>query len=688
MVALLLAIGAGACFLLESYIDPSRRTFRIGFEHSPPDQELLSDGSPGGPAIEIVREAARRRGIRLHWVYAPEGPEQALSSGAVDLWPVLNDLPGRRSRFFFAKPWCSRRFWLLVEQKSRIELAGQFGGRTVAARAPGTNPTLAGVFLPGSRVIGRPTFTAILQAVCTGKADGGLMWERLGRSTPIDSPPECEGHAFRYLSIPNGYVYASLGARLGDRQAQRAADTIRTGISELARDGTVSGIYFAWVGQSANDTLVLDLLEDTRRKNLLLTAACAVVLAIAAVVAVQNRWIRAARRSAEQARDCANRATAVKSEFLANMSHEIRTPLNAVMGITELAMQTPFNAEQADFLRTAHKAAQDLLGILNDILDLAKVEAGKLSLAEADFDLRECLEGSLRTLRLQAEEKGLALSCRIARDVPEFLAGDERRLRQVLLNLAGNAIKFTHTGKVAIEVNRDVGDPALLRFHVVDTGIGIPPEKQRLVFAPFEQADNSIARHYGGTGLGLTISSHLVSLMGGAIHAESPWIDAETELPAQGTAFHFSIRYREGRRPQANPAVDPAATRPLRVLLAEDNQVNRKLACRLMEKLGHRVIVAADGTEVLRVLEHEVVDVVLMDMQMPLMDGLQATRAIRLRESERGGHLPIVALTANALSGDRERCLAAGMDAYLAKPIQKDELARSLQEAAQRFVSR
>jgi signal transduction histidine kinase/ActR/RegA family two-component response regulator len=414
-----------------------------------------------------------------------------------------------------------------------------------------------------------------------------------------------------------------------------------------------------------------------RQTGFLLSAGIglAAISLLLRLAATQYRQLKNAKIAAEA-------ASRAKSEFLANMSHEIRTPMNAIMGMTDLALQKPSDAEQEDFLRTAHKSAQGLLGVLNDILDLSKVEAGKLDLAEVDFGLRELLEDSLRLLRLRADEKGLGLSCRIGADVPEFLVGDEMRLRQVILNLAGNAIKFTHAGRVAIEVNRDADEPGLLRFCVADTGIGIPPEKHRLVFAPFEQADNSITRHYGGTGLGLAISSHLVGLMGGDIRVESPWLDAGTGKRVGGTAVHFAVRFREGRRPEVKPARSQEKDRRLRVLLAEDNQVNQKLAGLLLERLGHEVLTAVDGAQVLQVLEREPVDVVLMDMQMPVMDGLQATLAIRRREREAGGHLPIVALTANALSGDRERCLAAGMDAYLAKPIQKDELARVLQEAA------
>ena len=527
--------------------------------------------------------------------------------------------------------------------------------------------------------------------------------------------------------------------------------------------------------------------------------------------AAETAW-----HAAESARDAAESASRAKSTFLANMSHEIRTPLNAVIGMTELVLKSTLSIQQREFLTTVRDSGEALLSVINDVLDFSKIEAGKLVLDVGAFDLRESLGDTMKSFALKAHQQGLELACFIHPDVPHMVRGDYGRLRQIVVNLVGNALKFTEQGEVTLEVVRlsHTERDAELHFIVADTGIGIPPEKQAVIFEMFEQADASTTRRHGGTGLGLAIAQRLVRLMDGRI-----WVESE---PGRGSRFHFAVRMELAENEPAEPlppepaclhgmrvlAVDDNATnrrileeilrswqmvptvahnateavrllldahreggafrlvltdahmprvdgfmlaeqikqddalrstvvmmltsgdRPedmqrcedlgiasyllkpikqselleaielalgvtvtkkpsseplvlpplgcLNILLAEDSLVNQKLATLLLKEHGHQVTVANNGREALARIETEQFDLILMDVQMPEMDGLEATEKIRVWERHTASHVPIIAMTAHALKGDRERCLAAGMDAYVAKPIRAEELFQTI----------
>lgn len=450
-------------------------------------------------------------------------------------------------------------------------------------------------------------------------------------------------------------------------------------------------------GQPTQMLCILRDVTEHRRSAQELASAKEAAEAANSELLAANRNLEETGRLAREMADRAEALSAAKSDFLANMTHEVRTPLNGILGMTGLALETELAHDQREYLELVKSSAEALLGLVNDVLDFSKYEAGKLGLDCVEFSLRALLRDVLRPLALRASVSGLAFESAVEDRVPDRLIGDPLRIGQVLRNLAGNAIKFTNEGTVSVNVRLESkadsvkasakASKVTLCFSVADTGIGVPPEKHRLIFEPFTQADGSTTRKYGGTGLGLSICSGLVELMSGRI-----WLESEE---GRGSTFYFTLPLEEAVRDKGeeNPPVSHAslshpgengAKRQLRILVAEDNSVNQRLATRLLEREGHSVTIAGSGQEAIEVLErrqreHTPFDLILMDVQMPDLDGLQATTRIREKERLWGHHVPIVAMTAQSAESDRIRCLESGMDAYVTKPVKVAELMKMIE---------
>jgi signal transduction histidine kinase/CheY-like chemotaxis protein len=766
------------------------RVYRIGFQNSPPRQYVSADGQPYGQVIDVLQEAAARAHLKLQWDIVPRGPDEALTKGEVDLWPVVASLPERERKFFITEPFAQVTFWLVANRAGGITSFNRIAGKKIAYYGVLSRRLLQTRFR-NSLTIEYADRNASVAAVCAEAVDAVLLPDSSADASLLSAALGCK-ERLSFVAIPGGRLLSGVGASRQRPGAVAAARALREAIGQMEHDGTYASISFRWWGSSTNENLLLEYLGVARRRDQIQVYGLFALAVLCGVLAWISLRLRAAKLEAEAAIAC-------RSEFLANMSHELRTPMNGVIGMTGLLLDSDLTPDQRECAELARKSGEAMLVLINDILDFSKIEAGKVLIEPLAFDLRILIEEVAELLAPAAENKGVEIVLEYLPAVHSGFIGDAGRVRQVITNLVGNAVKFTERGYVCIRVQCIAVTKGIAHtcISVEDTGSGIPPDKVGTLFQKFTQADASTTRKYGGTGLGLAISKQLTELMGGAITVESVLGRGSTfrvELPLrldtavtsaaapdlpplrillaspEPAILHCLERYTKvlGLRTQscasaeavalalrsarqsacrfdaivldANLAglssldvaadtalvllrrvhhradstralprrVDAYLSRPirfseisivltaalsgtgpdpqkgapsaivcnqmpahLRALIAEDNMVNQRVAVRMLERLGLRADIAANGREAVEMFEQLPYDLILMDCQMPEMDGFQATREIRRREGA-VRRVRIIAMTADPLA--RDSCIAAGMDGYISKPVRFADL--------------
>ncbi len=644
-------IAACAAFWLQADRLNRKQRYRIGWDINPPYQFSGPDGAPRGLAIEVIQTAARVRGIQFDWVYLPKGPDEALRSGEADAWPMIVGSPERTKEFSLSRPWITTNLWLVNLQGA----APYFDGSKLGVHRTRFPRQFAAERLPQAVVLPYSSRTEVLESVCNKKIQSALIESRNFMTLLLDRPEACQSVALEGLPFPGSTLELSV---ISTKQLSALSTELRNGITDAAGQGLIASHFDqSRLGTRGEGVIFESLLRSEQEKANMWKLLAGLLLSLSAVVLLAIGLRRAQRR--------AELADATKSRFLAQMSHEIRTPMNGVLGMAELLLSCPLPPRERELAKTISSSGTALMTILNDILDVSKLEAGKLEMESIDYSLHEVLNTVRQTLEPLACFKSLEFTVVCDPLLPPWLKGDPVRLAQILLNLGSNAIKFTANGSVHIDAS--IGRNQSLLLKVTDTGIGISASDQARLFEPFTQATTSIARTHGGTGLGLAICQMLVELMNGTIQL--------TSQLGKGSTFVLELPLQPGAAPDPKSSVLPeiVASRPMNILVAEDNFVNQRVVRGLLEKLGHTVEVVSHGEEALASLEARRYDVIFMDRHMPVMDGIESTRAIRGRERS-DQRVWIIALTASSLDQDRLECLECGMDDHVSKPISSSKL--------------
>ncbi len=671
--AALLAVLAIGEPLYASPVPAAARRLRIGVDKSPPYSDWNEGtGRPSGLAVAVIEEAARRRGIELEWMHQYGGGDGPLISGQADLWAVIGITPDRLKRFHITKPFLRNHYCLLSLNAAPLRGPAEARGRAVAfVDGPVTRQRVA-TFLPTAVQVAAKSRPDAITRLCTDKAEAAFIEFRFAQSAMLSRPAPCSALSFQLWPLPAAALDMGIGAR---RSQAAVADALRDEIEDMRADGSFLRMLAAWDPLTAFDTEELFREQEKRHRETLYGAAAGGLIVLALFLFWHSRRMAQARSIAEQ-------ASTVKSEFIANVSHEIRTPLGGILSTSEVLLDMPMDETQRDYVAIIRDSARTLSALLNDLLDLKKIEAGKLALAAEDFCPAEVLKHVAESFRPQAERKGLFFDVDIGQGVPAAANGDPLRFRQVLANLVNNAVKFTSRGGVRVAVTaRTAGEGwTWLRVSVKDSGIGISDDARRRLFEKFSQADSSVTKRFGGTGLGLALSKALVNMMSGSI-GTGDGIDG-------GAEFWFEVPFRNAlsenapmpetlRTASSIEALRDALPAGVRVLLVEDNAVNARVGAALLGRVGCHVEVARDGAEAIEKLRSGDHQIVFMDCFMPGMDGYEAVRRIRATEPD-GVHTPIIALTAAAMAEEKQRAIQAGMDDYLTKPIDLANLGRVL----------